>query len=213
MKSMKAKMQTLRMAIALVLALFTSQAALAFYAPSAQRWLNRDPLGEPGFEAARRHRGTKDSFSLGVAAEVSQGQNLYLFVGNNPVHFFDSLGLDAFCDQLDKLMKELSEKAMLAEQMGDYQTWTDLTHQLFGIAQVFGDLCQNPPPPPPDVLPVFCPVQGRRVPQNPFPSTNMTFCQNHPWVCGSVLGGVAIGVTCFVCPECCAVGILVPAAF
>jgi RHS repeat-associated protein len=41
-----------------------------FFEPNLQRWLNRDPIGEGG------------------------GINLYQFVGNDPVNFFDFLGLD-----------------------------------------------------------------------------------------------------------------------
>jgi RHS repeat-associated protein len=39
------------------------------YDPNLQRWLNRDPIGEDG------------------------GINLYGFVGNNPIHYYDPLGL------------------------------------------------------------------------------------------------------------------------
>lgn len=54
-----------------------------FYAPNLQRWLNRDPLGEPGFETLRR----KQPSILG------DGPNRYLFVRNNPVSKVDYLGL------------------------------------------------------------------------------------------------------------------------
>ena len=42
-----------------------------YYNPSAGRWLSRDPMGEPG------------------------GQNLFVFVFNNPTGFVDALGMDA----------------------------------------------------------------------------------------------------------------------
>ncbi|HEU5124751.1 MAG TPA: RHS repeat-associated core domain-containing protein, partial [Verrucomicrobiae bacterium] len=56
-----------------------------FYAPSLQRWLNRDPLEEPGFEA----------FLGGGFFPGSAGQNLYAFVRDNPISRADALGL---CD-------------------------------------------------------------------------------------------------------------------
>jgi RHS repeat-associated protein len=56
-----------------------------FYDPNLQRWPNRDPLGEPGFETIRR------GFPLPLLA----GANLYLFVYNEPGHFIDSDGLGA----------------------------------------------------------------------------------------------------------------------
>ncbi len=43
--------------------------ASAFYDPGAQRWLNRDPIGERG------------------------GAYLYAYVGNNPVSVVDLFGL------------------------------------------------------------------------------------------------------------------------
>jgi len=56
-----------------------------FSVPSLQRWLNRDPLGEPGFELL-----------LGRKANViGDGANLYAFVHNNPVTQIDPLGLNA----------------------------------------------------------------------------------------------------------------------
>jgi RHS repeat-associated protein len=47
-----------------------------FYAPSIERWLNRDPISEAG------------------------GLNLYGFVQNNPVNFVDSYGLSATADAM-----------------------------------------------------------------------------------------------------------------
>jgi len=54
-----------------------------FYDPNLQRWPNRDPLGEPGFEVLRG--GDPDVFG--------DGPNLYGFVRNNPASHFDSFGL------------------------------------------------------------------------------------------------------------------------
>jgi RHS repeat-associated protein len=62
--------------------------ARAFYAPAAQRWLNRDPLGEPGFEMVQGE----------LANVVGDGPNLYCFVGNSPLNEFDALGLERDCD-------------------------------------------------------------------------------------------------------------------
>ena len=51
--------------------LSATQLASAFYDPSLGRWLNRDPIGERG------------------------GHNLYSFVRNSPVIFFDHYGLQS----------------------------------------------------------------------------------------------------------------------
>jgi RHS repeat-associated protein len=53
-----------------------------FYLPEAQRWLNRDPLGEPGFELLR----VRNQNPLG------DGPNPYAFVHNNPVNVVDPFG-------------------------------------------------------------------------------------------------------------------------
>src|SRR5207249_4362990 len=56
-----------------------------FYDPNLQRWINRDPLGEPGFELIR---GTSDYVSV-----TGDGPNLYAFVRNGPLQAIDLLGL------------------------------------------------------------------------------------------------------------------------
>jgi RHS repeat-associated protein len=54
-----------------------------FYDPNLQRWINRDPIGEAGFESSR-----------GQFASIRAGEpNRYMFLANNPVDQVDSLGL------------------------------------------------------------------------------------------------------------------------
>jgi RHS repeat-associated protein len=55
-----------------------------YYHPHTGRWLNQDPLGEPGFEVLRGRR----------PSPLAGGPNRYLFVGNNPIRFVDPYGLD-----------------------------------------------------------------------------------------------------------------------
>src|SRR5438094_485943 len=54
-----------------------------FYDPNLQRWINRDPVGEGGFETARR----------GWQSTAGGEPNLFLFVGNTPLNRIDSFGL------------------------------------------------------------------------------------------------------------------------
>jgi RHS repeat-associated protein len=69
----------------LVALLFVPAApALAYYDPGAQRWINRDPLGEKGFESLR----------AGSGSIIAGDQNRYRLVGNNPICLMDYLGLD-----------------------------------------------------------------------------------------------------------------------
>lgn len=66
-----------------LLALVTvSRDAQAFYNLSTGRWLNRDPIGEPGFEVLD---GRRPSLRAG-------GSNRYLFVDNSPLNHIDYLG-------------------------------------------------------------------------------------------------------------------------
>jgi hypothetical protein len=76
------------------LVLLTSVADLqAFYNPGTGRWLNRDPLGEAGFEAVRR---------VGVDVK-GDCPNLYASVRNEPIGRYDYLGLkvQVCCRNLD----------------------------------------------------------------------------------------------------------------
>jgi RHS repeat-associated protein len=54
-----------------------------FYDPSFQRWINRDPIGEPGFELLSAHQENP----------LSSAANLFSFVGNEPTISIDAFGL------------------------------------------------------------------------------------------------------------------------
>src|SRR5439155_3580917 len=58
-----------------------------FYDPNLQRWINRDPIGEPGFELMRRSY-TRQRHPI----------NQYVFVDNSPLVFLDGDGLDVLGD-------------------------------------------------------------------------------------------------------------------
>lgn len=64
-----------------------------YYDSNLQRWINRDPLGEVGFETSRRHR-----FLPGLLShrpvEISQGPELFRFVQNDPIEVADINGLE-----------------------------------------------------------------------------------------------------------------------
>jgi len=79
MKSLKLKFVS---TFAVWVFLSAAQLASAFYDPSLGRWLNRDPLGEPG--AALRHW---------VNSDRDTGYNLYAYVGNRPMGAIDAFGL------------------------------------------------------------------------------------------------------------------------
>jgi uncharacterized protein RhaS with RHS repeats len=68
---MKRSMRIMRTAVTLLTFLAVTKAALAFYDPAFQRWINRDPIEERG------------------------GQNLYNLLANTPINRVDSFGLAA----------------------------------------------------------------------------------------------------------------------
>jgi RHS repeat-associated protein len=69
----------------ILLTLFSApQLASAYYDPGVQRWINRDPLWDFGFEKVRGD---------GVSG-VADSPNQYEFVGNAPITSTDPLGLE-----------------------------------------------------------------------------------------------------------------------
>jgi len=98
----------MRFLLPLLLLLLYGQVTLAYYDPGLQRWINRDPLGEKGFQLALRAPATQNiDRSLQVLAKVflratprkpggftaSWGNNAFAFVGNGPLDHVDPLGL------------------------------------------------------------------------------------------------------------------------
>ena len=71
------------------------QAAYAFYDPSLGRWLNRDPVNEPGAQLVRNIQTAE-----GVTTEMpshwinrtSDKENLFVFVHNDPINLVDPWG-------------------------------------------------------------------------------------------------------------------------
>jgi RHS repeat-associated protein len=83
------------------------QVANAFYDPGLQRWINRDPLGEAGFETTRQKR----------ARIIGDGPNLYSFAHNSPANSKDSFGLKLTVDDCNKFRAQalLGIKEQLAQ--------------------------------------------------------------------------------------------------
>jgi RHS repeat-associated protein len=79
-----------------------------FYDLNLQRWLNRDPLGEPGFEVLRS----------GPADVLGDGPNLYGYVKNRPVDLTDPLGLDGEATLVAEPTLLMDEEALAA-----YRAW------------------------------------------------------------------------------------------
>jgi hypothetical protein len=78
--------------LSLLVLLSAPHLASGYYDPGAQRWINRDPLVERGFETTCNLKSGAPT-PLKEPAEILEGPNLYRFVGSSPVSLYDSLGL------------------------------------------------------------------------------------------------------------------------
>jgi uncharacterized protein RhaS with RHS repeats len=98
---MKRMIQRTIYALLLGVALLTSQTVFAYYNPATGRFLSRDPVGEPGFQALQMAQGATQVGAVPVAEQSSKSlnrgpkdnANTYRFVYNNPVNNIDPLGL------------------------------------------------------------------------------------------------------------------------
>ena len=125
------------MAIVLgIIALFSiARTAPAFYDPSSQRWLNRDPLGDLGgmaFLAPSLELDVDTGDASGISDVdfldnwTSVNLNLSLAIGNNPVNIIDAEGLQNYCPLAGyrnregdrSIREELGGDAMTAAQLG-----------------------------------------------------------------------------------------------
>ncbi len=95
-------MKTTKSIIVVIFVLLTAQIASAYYCPSTGRWLSRDPIGEPGFQALQTAAQTSIRPTPFTSSErwisrdpvpSHEEKNIYAFVENKPVSFVDSLGL------------------------------------------------------------------------------------------------------------------------
>lgn len=76
----------LRFPYAALLLLLSFASASAYYDPGVQRWLNRDPINETGFELTSGMAQTR-------LPGPDQEANLFCFVQNQPTAYHDAFGL------------------------------------------------------------------------------------------------------------------------
>ncbi len=100
---MKLRLNLTRIGLVLVILLGGLHTASAFYDPSLQRWLNRDPLGDSGGLAyllpPLDHDAKSDDASEMpgdelLASWTQVNLNLHAFVANNGITSFDPFGLE-----------------------------------------------------------------------------------------------------------------------
>jgi hypothetical protein len=102
----KDTMKTAKSIIVILFVLLTAQIASAYYCPSTGRWLSRDPISEPGFQAlqtASSPSGMGNSVLKTSGRWVNRDGNgepsskAYGFINNNAITGYDILGLSPNC--------------------------------------------------------------------------------------------------------------------
>ena len=87
---------------------------LRFYSPVIGRWLSRDPIAE-----VAQRRQIQQALPGGALLPPDRDiQALYAFVGNNPIHRTDYLGLTGCSDLIDNFMQ-------LADSVNTWVYWPD----------------------------------------------------------------------------------------
>ena len=127
---MKTHTHTVFIVIALVAYWLGLCNASAFYDPGAQRWLNRDPLGERGFQIIKAAAAMpKSEFRVDISTRIRirpDSLELYTFAGNAPDDYIDIFGLkkdtgaliDALWEATKAGVDYIGEEASLLEIFG-----------------------------------------------------------------------------------------------
>ena len=152
-----------------------------FYDSNLQRWPNRDPFGEVGFEVLRYRNSYLFQF-VSILERVNDS-DLYEFVYNQPTDYRDYLGLITpeclaamvLADDYYELYEEFPSQQTL-------QKWKDAVQKAI-------EICKDPPLLPPLPPPSTCPWGP---PPGPPPSAKM--------VCGWALIGGALVWLCRLIP-------------
>jgi hypothetical protein len=117
-------------------------------------------MGERGFEILRRHRAFKRHHLIRRFAEVSQGPNLYGFVGNNAIGRSDPLGLSYDSEECAGLLNEIDFMYSLLGRTGIDRN--SVQQQINDLEDEYDDNCGdddgpgNQPQPVPVPAPSEC---------------------------------------------------------
>jgi RHS repeat-associated protein len=129
-----------------------------FYDPNSQRWPNRDPLGELGFETLRHENGVLIQLMMLLSHQGEE--SIYNFVKNRPTDSYDYLGLDS----ADCALAIATLNGMLSLYNAGAASMADV----IAAANAAKEACKPPPPPPP--RPPWCPSPRWVPPYIPPPS-------------------------------------------
>ena len=94
--------------------------ASAYYDAGVQRWINRDPLREPGFELIR----LRNALVGGASVLRASAANTYLFCRNDPEDLRDAFGLDAYGDCIQGCKDKLIQRYHDTDTCSKWAFWT-----------------------------------------------------------------------------------------
>jgi RHS repeat-associated protein len=147
-----------------------------YYDPHLQRWPNRDPIGESGFELLR-FRSSKMLRAIRTLEKMG-GLNLYAFLRNGSTDTYDSRGLAPGTPTgpgtLACIAAQDQADAALEQYMDDPTPENAALYDALQAAAIAA--CTPPPPPPPT-----CPIPPSNGPWSPNPPNLW------PWVPPTVI--------------------------
>ena len=124
-----------------------------FYDPNLQRWPNRDPITEEGFEGLQDLSSIK--IPVGAFRVSGDGINLYEFVQNQPTLYYDSVGLELTGPGTPACAKALANYAIAYKIATNSPTQRNIANAAEALQDAI-KACTKPKPPAPPKQPV-CP--------------------------------------------------------
>ncbi len=108
----------LTVGLAILAALMVVDSALAYYSPRLGRFINRDPIGEPGFRVVQS--AVAPTAFLPRDSVRTQG-NVYRYVSNRPTNRIDPLGLDECCNCGPDITQAIADHltSFVSQKQGD----------------------------------------------------------------------------------------------
>jgi len=127
-----------------------------YYDANLQRWPNRDPITEEGFESLQDLSGIK--IPVGAFRVSGDSINLYQFVQNQPTLYYDSVGLEMTGPGTPACAKAMANYAIAYKIATNSPTQNNIQNANQALQDAI-KACTKPKPPAPPKQPV-CPYQN-----------------------------------------------------
>ena len=148
-------------------------------------WLSRDPVGEPQFRIVSEHKALGKLRRKPLPTVLSDGPNLYSYVGGRPVTSTDSLGLQSYSsEECEALLNQIDSLFAMKGRWGFNNN--DLQTQINELNAEYEDNCGDDDEPPQE-----CPINPPSQPAPEPVSSPSPFTSNPPppqyWVAPIVI--------------------------